>query len=129
MTRGRKLAFGCLVSLMLYGVAEAGLRLLGIGTLAASTDPYLGFFNDVPLFVTRHDDRGREIRVMNRARASKFFPTSFPVDKSENTFRIFCLGGSAAQGWPHERRFTYPRYLEQLLAKAYPSRSFEVVNL
>ena len=39
----------------------------------------------------------------------------FPVKKEAGTFRVFCLGGSAAMGWPHPAAFGYPALLRRKL--------------
>ncbi len=48
-----------------------------------------------------------------------------PAEKSANTYRIFVLGGSAAQGWL-AWDFSMGRVLETMLRAAYPDRDFEV---
>jgi len=52
----------------------------------------------------------------------------FPERKNQNTFRIFCLGGSAAMGWPHELSESYPSYLLEILQNRYPSKKIEIIN-
>ncbi len=53
----------------------------------------------------------------------------FSASKNSEIIRIFCLGGSAAMGWPHELSQSYPSYLQQKLDEMFPKRSFEIVNL
>jgi len=43
-------------------------------------------------------------------------------------FRVFILGGSAAQGWPHPPNETFSYYLEKTLNRINPSRKTEVIN-
>ncbi|MHC4561741.1 MAG: tetratricopeptide repeat protein [Planctomycetota bacterium] len=59
--------------------------------------------------------------------ARKPMPISFPVEKPENSYRIFVLGASAAQGFP-QPAFGFSRILEVMLRKAFPDVRFEVVN-
>ncbi len=54
-------------------------------------------------------------------------PYRFPAEKSDNTFRIFVLGESAAQGTP-DPAFAFSRILHVMLADHYPDINFEVVN-
>ena len=61
----------------------------------------------------------------NIARESE--PFIFPVEKSVNTYRIFILGASAAQGVP-EPAFSFGRVLEKMLEDKYPSINFEIIN-
>ncbi len=59
------------------------------------------------------------------------------LEKPQNTYRIFLLGGSAAHGIssapPYPIKHIYPNetidfYLESLLKKQYPEKTFEVIN-
>ncbi len=60
--------------------------------------------------------------------AREFEPFSFPVEKAENTYRIFVMGGSAAQGIP-EPSYSFDRYLKVMLQQKYPQVNFEVINV
>src|SRR5215475_4957141 len=82
MSRWHKLVLGLSSSLVLLIAVELVLRLFNVGALAAAADPFLDFFNDVPLFVRGRDAEGQAIYTLNRMRASKFFPASFAVHKS-----------------------------------------------
>jgi tetratricopeptide (TPR) repeat protein len=53
----------------------------------------------------------------------------FPVQKPANTFRVFSFGGSASAGWPHPPERIYTEFLRAALARAYPDRNIEVINL
>lgn len=53
---------------------------------------------------------------------------SFNRRKSPDTYRIFCLGGSAAMGWPHPLALSYPSFLQQKLNYIAPYHNFEVIN-
>lgn len=52
----------------------------------------------------------------------------FAAVKGPRAFRVFCLGGSAAQGWPHHPDASYPRMLEAKLRRLLPHWKVEVVN-
>jgi tetratricopeptide (TPR) repeat protein len=54
---------------------------------------------------------------------------SFVASKPDNGFRVFCLGGSAALGWPHHPRASYPALLETMLRAVLPEVHVEVVNV
>jgi len=54
-------------------------------------------------------------------------PQQFPIIKSHDTYRVFVLGGSAAEGFPAPS-FSFSRMLERFLRYRYPSVRFEVVN-
>jgi len=57
-----------------------------------------------------------------------FQPFHFSVNKQANTYRIFVLGGSAAQGSP-DAAFSFGRILEKMLGHKYRDANFEVVNM
>jgi tetratricopeptide (TPR) repeat protein len=61
----------------------------------------------------------------NIARESE--PFIFPAQKPENTYRIFILGASAAQGTP-EPAFSFGRILRTMLEEKYPEVNFEIIN-
>jgi tetratricopeptide (TPR) repeat protein len=111
-----------LVPALLLGILEAGLRLLAPGP---STD-----------FVTKTVVNGATVYRANGKFSRQFFPAeiareplefSFPAEKGAETYRIFVLGGSAAQGDP-EPTYGFSRILEWMLERRYPDARFEVVN-
>ncbi len=53
----------------------------------------------------------------------------FDIDKKENTFRIFILGGSSAAGYPFTPNGDFGRYLKKYLESISPKNKIEVVNL
>ncbi len=54
--------------------------------------------------------------------------TTFKPKKSPGTYRIFCLGGSAAAGWPHPANERFSTYLDTCLKKIYPGKRIEIIN-
>ncbi len=100
-------------------VLEFGLRLAGFGY-------------ETSFFVPLDGDE----YVTNQHFGWRFFPPHLarrPVPrvisrpKSAGTYRIFILGGSAAQGTPDEA-YSFGRVLRVMLERAYPDRRFEVIN-
>lgn len=80
--------------------------------------------------------QGEQFHAMNDRFGWRFFPRDiarsafffrYPVAKSPGTFRIFVLGGSAAQGDP-ERAYSFSRILSVMLRSQYPDTNFEVIN-
>ena len=66
----------------------------------------------------------------------RFFPSSiarasdpfvFAADKSNNTYRIFVTGASAAAGTP-DGSFSFGRNLQVMLSLRYPKENFEVIT-
>ena len=79
---------------------------------------------------------GRPASCYNLFFVAPFFPPgmiktpqvyAIPRDKSPGTYRIFVLGESAAMGDP-DPAYSFSRYLDVMLRKAFPARHFEVVN-
>jgi tetratricopeptide (TPR) repeat protein len=55
-------------------------------------------------------------------------PFIFPAEKSENTYRIFIFGASAAQGFP-AGEYSFGRILQLMLRQKYPKINFEVITI
>ncbi|MBN1805391.1 MAG: tetratricopeptide repeat protein [Sedimentisphaerales bacterium] len=92
-----------------------------------------GFF---PGAIIKYRADGKEAYCDNVKFGWRFFPRNisresepfiFPVRKDVNTYRIFILGASAAQGVP-EPAFGFGRILEKMLEDRYPAINFEIVN-
>jgi tetratricopeptide (TPR) repeat protein len=118
-----RLAALMLVPLLAFGGLEAALRLAGYGHRTS-------FFERIRI-------GQREFLVNNENFSLRFFPPQLmrwpgPIrmdaSKSNDVFRIFILGESAAQGDP-EPAYGAWRYLEMLLRERFPGQHFEVVNV
>ena len=92
-----------------------------------------GFF---PKAIMKCQFDGRDVFCDNVKFGWQFFPRNiaresepfiFPVEKPEDTYRIFILGASAAQGTP-DPAFSFDRILQQLLHDQYPAVKFELIN-
>lgn len=124
----RRVAFRC--AAVVFGVAlifgaELACRAFDWGRPEATDDPFVGFESIVPLFVAREDKLRMDIAP---GRLKFFAADSFPLAKSERTFRIFCLGGSTVQGRPFSIETSFTTWLQQALSVADTSRDWEVVN-
>ena len=104
---------------------EIGLHLTGWNETDEILDPYVGFSAVRPLFVPSDDSQEYKI---SETRYPLFQPESFPAKKSDNGFRIFCLGGSTVQGRPYSIETSFSRWLEINLGAANPEHDWEVVN-
>lgn len=111
-----------LIPVLLLGIAEAALRVCGIGTPNGLTRPCT--------------DQGRPAFCDNQFFATAFFapgtlrtprPYAIPAEKPPRTFRIFILGESAAWGDP-DPTYGFGRYLEVMLRERFPGVKFEVIN-
>ena len=108
--------------LLFFVLLELGLTTLGVGT---SFD----YFHKI-------DINGRPHYQENPDFADQFYPPSLNIGPLENTFaeerspdllRVYILGGSAAQGFPHKNH-GLDRLLAAQLRAALPSRKIEVIN-
>jgi len=112
-----------LIPVILLGLLESGLRVIGYGY---STNAF-----------SACQVSGEKAYCNNARFAWQFFPRDiarsfspfvFSATKPSNTYRIFILGASAAQGVP-EPAFSFGRTLEVLLNQSYPQLHFEVITL
>ena len=53
----------------------------------------------------------------------------FYQQKKANSFRVFVLGGSSAEGYPFRPMGSFSRYIRRRLELAYPNTTIEVVNI
>lgn len=118
------------VAAILFGItlilgAEGVFRVMDWGSPVLTDDPFVGFDDVVPLFVTGESD---ELRQIAPGRLRFFAPDSFPTAKGRNTFRVFCLGGSTVQGRPFSIETSFTTWLKHSLHAADPSRHWEVIN-
>jgi tetratricopeptide (TPR) repeat protein len=112
-----------IVPALLFGCLEIALRIAGYGFPATAT--------------VRYERNGQDAYCDNVKFTWRFFPPPiarefdpfiFPAAKPEKTYRIFILGGSAAQGVP-EPAFGFSRHLSVMLQDKYPHVDFEVINV
>jgi tetratricopeptide (TPR) repeat protein len=106
----------------LFLLLEVGLRLSGYGYPTSMA---------IPCKVNGMDYYCSNIRFSWRffdpdiARAME--PFVFPAKKTEQTYRIFVMGASAAAGTP-DGAFSFGRFLHDFLSRCYPQTNFEVIT-
>ena len=105
---------------------EGLLHLHHPGFLHYQHDPWLGFSAHIPLWHHNTETGRYELAKSHRY---AFEPTGFSYHKSEDTFRIFCLGGSTVQGRPYGHLSAFPAWMKIWLEKAYPRKTFEIINV
>ena len=115
------LALGVLPFLLI----EGGLRLLGWGKAGAGENPFVGFTAVHRLFIDNPIDGRYEI---SDARLDWFYPDSFSLNKTEDTFRVFVLGGSTVAGRPYTIETSVTTWLREQFSATDSSRKYEVVN-
>ena len=131
----RKWILGLLTACLSLLLLEGGVRLLEALFLstrseeayASGKSPFIDYRNVRPLFELRQlQEEPSYVRTAYHPFVSR--DLHFPARKTSNTLRIFCLGGSAAMGWPHDLSLSYPAFLQQKLEKLFPDRNIEVIN-
>ncbi|HMP81342.1 MAG TPA: tetratricopeptide repeat protein [Verrucomicrobiota bacterium] len=110
-----------LVPMLVLGGLELGLRVAGFGYDTR-------FFRQIEI-------NGQRYFVPNEKFSNRFFPAAiarttppirFAANKTTNSYRIFLLGESAANGDP-DSTYGVGRYLEVLLRERYPGTDFQVI--
>lgn len=111
-----------LVPLLLLVVLELMLRLFGYGYPTVFALKRSGA--EPPVFI--QNDRFCHRFIPSRL-ARNAYPFALNREKPPPGYRIFILGGSAAQGDP-DPSFSFGRMLQIMLTARYPGIEFEVVN-
>lgn len=93
-----------------------------------SSSPFVDYKNVRKVFEIKNI-RGTDYYIRTQYHPFIAHDTRFPVHKDANTLRIFCVGGSAAMGWPHDLSLSYPAFLEKKLKLGLPSKKIEVINV
>ncbi len=104
------------------------LAMAGVEPVLYSDDPYVGFSTLVPHFVAGELQDGTPALVTAPNKLRLFNRQSFARDKTPNTYRVFCLGGSTTYGRPYGDATSFCGWLRQFLPVADPSRHWEVIN-
>ncbi|MCL5280107.1 MAG: hypothetical protein M1376_09390 [Planctomycetes bacterium] len=117
-----RLAALVLGPVLFLSILELGLRVVGYGYnphVAAKGEidhkPYLG------------ENVKFAWRFFPPILAREFEPFAFPVHKPPNTYRVFVLGSSAAQGIPNHA-FCFGRFLQFMLQERFAGVHFEVIT-
>lgn len=124
----KKLLLAAVVVGLFFTTLEAGLWLLGVKTLIADEDPYVGFADTLPLFVTETTADGSVWMRTADNKLAWFNDQRFPRDKPPETRRAFCLGGSTTYGHPYDDTSSFAAWLRALLPAAAPQVQWEVIN-
>ena len=111
-----------IVPVLLFVFLEIGLRIIGYGYPTS--------------LAIRQKANGVESYCSNIKFSWRFFPPeiartmdsfAIPVKKSQDTYRIFVMGASAAAGTP-DGAYSFGRMLKLMLTEQYPGTKFELVT-
>ena len=115
-----RLLTACLAPVLFLVLLEAGLRIIGYG-FPASTFVKCEI-NGKPAWCSNNRFG---LRFFPREIARGMLPFAVRAEKPANTYRIFILGESAAEGDPMPA-FSFGRQLQVLLREQHPQVNFEV---
>ncbi|UCH92097.1 MAG: tetratricopeptide repeat protein [Candidatus Aminicenantes bacterium] len=110
------------IPVLFFLLLEIGLRIGGYGYPTAALVKYN--WNGKRAYC---DNYKFTWRFFPRVIAREADPFIFLGKKPADTYRIFVMGGSAAQGVP-DGAFSFSRILWVMLREAYPGVNFEVIN-
>lgn len=123
----KRVAFSLLPLLMIWGVCEAGLWIAGVEPPIRSTDPYVGFAGEIPLFESRVE-KGVAVKRTAENKLAFFNDQTFSMVKDPGTRRVFCLGGSTTYGRPYRDATSFCGWLRVALEWISPETHWEVIN-
>jgi tetratricopeptide (TPR) repeat protein len=124
----KKVAFSLFTTLAVFAIVEMVLMAVGVAPVTSLEDPFVGFSKQLPLMESSIGPDGQELMSTAQNKVNWFNEQSFLRKKPENTFRIFCMGGSTTYGHPYWDSTSFSRWLREFLPISDPSQLFEVIN-
>jgi tetratricopeptide (TPR) repeat protein len=125
----KSILFTVILVAAFFGALELALALVGVRPVLVTEDPFIGFAENIPLFV---EERQPDGSVLFKTAENKNLifnkDQSFPKEKGSDTYRIFCLGESTTYGHPYDDKLSYCGWLRAFLKTADRSRRWEVIN-
>ena len=124
----KKILFAIITLTLFFAGIELALKLAGVKPVLVLEDPFVGFAGDIPLYVEQEQPDGTIMYATAKNKLQTFNMQQFPKAKSENTYRIFCMGGSTTYGHPFFDDTSFCGWLREFLYVADPSKNWEVIN-
>ncbi len=124
----KKCLFGVIVTIAFFSAFEMLLTLLGVELRNKHDDPWVGFSSYAPLLTQQKNQQGESVLVTSENKLTWFNRIEFKPKKADNTYRIFCLGGSTTYGHPFWDVTSYSRWMREFLPTIDDSRKWEVIN-
>ncbi len=123
----KKSLFGAVTTLFFLGAVEVFLALIGVKVKSTTEDPWVGFSSYAPLLTHQTIQRVIDSRYFYN-KLTWFNRIEFKLKKPDNTYRIFCLGGSTTYGHPFWDVTSYSRWMREFLPTIDESKNWEVIN-
>ena len=120
--------FTVIIVAAFFGAMEVVLAVAGVRPLLLTEDPFVGFADNVPQFVPDIRPDGTPILRTANNKRGLFNYQEFPQTKADNSYRIFCMGGSTTYGRPYFDEVSFCGWLRAYLQAAEPTRNWEVIN-
>ena len=111
--------------IIVLALVEVIVRLLNIPAL--QDEPYFFGFSGCPEYFQEVNSETKE-DVYRTNLQKNIEKTSFNITKSDNTFRVFTLGGSCTYGEPYGPDGAFSHWLKARLSTMYPEMNFEMIN-
>ena len=113
-------------TLLFWVVAELLLAMSGVRPLADDQDPFQGFSGAFRVYEPVPEEG--VIRTHARALKHTFGYQEFALDKPDDGYRVFVLGGSSVFGFPWGPGVAFTRHLGVALQASHPDRTVEAIN-
>jgi len=124
----KNILFTVIIVAGFFGAGELILAAIGVSPALLTEDPFVGFAENVPQFVEATGVDGSIVLKTANNKRGLFNYQEFPREKSSNTYRIFCMGGSTTYGRPYGDRVSFCGWLREYLNAADSTRDWEVIN-
>jgi Flp pilus assembly protein TadD len=124
----RNCLFSIFVVTVFFTGSELILAMAGVRPVVSVEDPFVGFSEHIPLFVEGTSADGRTVLRTADNKLALFNYQSFPARKGDNSYRVFCVGGSTTFGRPYDDPVSFCGWLRAYLQAADPSRDWEIIN-
>ena len=126
MSNWKRILFPVLAIGGVLVLVELVLFVAGVVPLTAREDPFHGFSRHLRVYEA--DEKNGVRRTSARAAQHSFNLQEFPLEKADDEFRVFVLGGSSAYGFPWGAARSFSSVLERALQSSLPERDVHVVN-
>ena len=124
----KNILYAIIVVTVFFAGCELILAIAGVQPILSTEDPFVGFAGNIPLFVAEQTPDGATVLKTARNRLQFFNDQEFPDGKADNTYRIFCVGGSTTFGRPYDDKVSFCGWLRAYLQAADPARNWEIIN-
>ena len=109
---------------MFFAFVEGLLWFFGAETVLEKEDPFRGFSKLVKVF----EVDGNQYRTRQDSSHRTFNDQAFAINKPNDGFRFFTLGGSSSYGYPRGSEVAFTAILSDLLAESHPGLAVEGIN-